>query len=318
MTPPVAVAVVSWNTRELLMACLESLALEAEAGRAEVWVVDNASTDGSPEEVADRFEWVTLVAAGENLGFGAAVNHVAARTQTEFIAPANADVALEPGALELLLAAAAAHPEAGAVAPRLVLADGTTQHSVHPFPSLTAASVLNLGLVRLLPRLGDRLCLHGAWDPDRPREVDWALGAFLLVRRSAWDEVGGFDTAQWMYTEDLDLGWRLAQAGRPTRYVPAARVRHRSEASTQQAWCGGVADRWQALTYTWTLRRRGAAFTRALALISLAGAAFRLAAFGVLARLRPARFGPPRDAARAWLRRHRAGLAPRAELERLR
>ena len=317
MPPPVAVAVVSWNTRALLAACLKSLAPEAAAGRAEVWVVDNASTDGSPDEVAERFGWAKLVAAEENLGFGAAVNLVAARTSTEFIAPANADVALEPGALERLLAAAAAHPEAGALAPRLVLPDGSTQHSVHPFPSLTAAAVLNLGFPRFLPGLGDRLCLHGAWDPEHPRVVDWALGAFLLVRRSAWDAAGGFDTAQWMYTEDLDLGWRLARAGRPTRYVPAARVRHRSEASVQQAWGSDVADRWQARTYTWTLRRRGAAFTRAFALISLGGAAVRFAVFGLLAWVHP-RYGPPRDTARAWLRRHCAGLAPRAKLARLR
>ncbi|MCW3011198.1 MAG: glycosyl transferase, family 2, partial [Solirubrobacterales bacterium] len=228
---PVAVAVVSWNTRELLDACLASLRADHDAGRAEVWVVDNASDDGSAAMVAERHPWARLVASGENLGFGAAVNLVAARTRTPFLAPANADLLLEPGALRALLEAAAEHPGAGAFAPRLVLPDGTTQHSVHPFPTVTTGLLLSSGAARL-PLLARRLPLHGHFDPDRPREVDWAHGAFLLVRRTAWDAAGGFDPEQWLYAEDLDLGWRLARAGRPRRYVPGARVRHEVSAAT--------------------------------------------------------------------------------------
>ena len=88
----VAVAVVSWNTRDLLRACLESLHADADAGRAEVWVVDNASADGSAALVRSAFPWVRLLALDENLGFGRAVNRVAARTATAWVAPANADV----------------------------------------------------------------------------------------------------------------------------------------------------------------------------------------------------------------------------------
>ncbi len=80
------------------------------------------------------------------------------------------------------------------------------------------------------------MCLEGAWDPQRPRRVPWAVGAFLLVRRPAWDAIGGFDPAQWLYAEDLDLGWRLARAGWATRYEPRARVRHHESAATGQAW----------------------------------------------------------------------------------
>src|ERR671925_1995732 len=100
--PMVTVAVVSWNTRDLLDRCLRSLEPEVARGMAEVWVVDNASMDGSAEMVRDRFDWVRLVASEENLGFGRAVNVVARRTATEWLAPANADVALRPGALEAL------------------------------------------------------------------------------------------------------------------------------------------------------------------------------------------------------------------------
>jgi N-acetylglucosaminyl-diphospho-decaprenol L-rhamnosyltransferase len=319
MTPPVrapvTIAVVSWNTRELLARCLASLAGEADAGRAEVWVVDNASGDGSADLVRNRFGWARLVALEENAGFGPAVNLVAARTAGEWLAPANADVELEPGALERLLEAGARDPEAGAIAPRLVLPDGRSQHAAYPFPTLPFAAAFNLGLHRALPGLGDRLCVPGRWDPDRPRHVDWAVGAFLLVRRAAWDAVGGFDAGQWMYAEDLDLGWRLARAGWPTRYEPAARVRHHESAAASQAWGPDRVDRWMLSTYAWMLRRRGPLRTRAYAAAHVAGAWARWALLWPAARLRPERYGPAREELRRWAERHRqAGLASRARL----
>jgi N-acetylglucosaminyl-diphospho-decaprenol L-rhamnosyltransferase len=125
----VAVAVVSWNTRELLRGSLESLRPDADAGLAEVWVVDNASSDGSAEMVRSDFGWTRLLPLDENVGFGAAVNRVATQTGAAWIAPANADVAVEPGALRALVEAGERDAAAGAVAPRLILPDGATQHS---------------------------------------------------------------------------------------------------------------------------------------------------------------------------------------------
>ena len=103
MSAPVTVVVVSWNTRELLCACLESLRPDAEAGLADVWVVDNGSTDGSREAVSERFGWVTLECPDSNLGFGPAVNLVAARTEAPWLVAANADTAVAPGAIRALL-----------------------------------------------------------------------------------------------------------------------------------------------------------------------------------------------------------------------
>jgi N-acetylglucosaminyl-diphospho-decaprenol L-rhamnosyltransferase len=274
-TPKVAVAIVSWNTRDLLERCLESLEPEAARGLAEVWVVDNASTDGSPELVRERFGWVQLVASDENLGFGRAVNLVAERTRAEWIAPANADVALRGGALDELLAAGERDPEAGAIAPRLVLPGGETQHSVYAFPSIPFALVLQSGSARLSRRFGDRMALIGHWDSTRERRVPWAIAAFLLVRRAAWDAVGGFDERQWMYAEDLDIGWRLHRAGWPTRYVPGAAVDHESAASTTQAWGVELAPHWQRSTYGFMARRLGATRTRTIAAIYVLGTALR-------------------------------------------
>src|SRR4051794_10102570 len=106
--PLVSVAVVSWNTRELLRRCLESFADEAASGRCEVWVVDNASSDGSPELVRDEFVWARLVESDQNLGFGPAVNLVARQTNAPWVGVANADIALRPGAIDALLEAGAA------------------------------------------------------------------------------------------------------------------------------------------------------------------------------------------------------------------
>jgi N-acetylglucosaminyl-diphospho-decaprenol L-rhamnosyltransferase len=290
----VAVAVVSWNTRDLLRDCLASLVGDP---LAEVWVVDNASADGSADMVRAEFPSVQLLALEENVGFGPAVNLVAQRTRTAFVAPANADVAVRPGALRALLDAAARSPRAGILAPRLELPSGETQHSVYAFPTIPFTLAFNLGLAK---QLGDRLCLEGYWNAEIERDVDWALGAFLVVRREAWDAAGGFDAQQWMYAEDLDLGWRVARAGYTTHYVPSARVLHHASAATTQAWGDERTLRWLRSTYSWLLRRRGLSRTRATALINVLGA---------YARARDPYF-------RMWGGLHRrAGFAPRAELE---
>ena len=276
--PEVVVAVVSWNTRELLAGALEALHGDVRAGRAQVWVIDNASSDGSAEMVRERFDWVHLIAAATNPGFGAAVNAVAARTRSlgaPWLAVANADTAVAPGALAALLEAGRADPRAGALAPALRLPDGSLQHSVHPFPSLRVALVLALGLVRLRPRLGDVLTLDGRWDRELGRRVDWAHGAFLLLRRDAFDAVGGFDARQFLYAEDLDLAWRLRRAGWPSRYVPEAVVDHVHAAAISQLYGETRDARALQSAYAWLRRRRGPLAPLAWAAVNIAGAGLR-------------------------------------------
>jgi N-acetylglucosaminyl-diphospho-decaprenol L-rhamnosyltransferase len=263
----VTVAVVSYNTRALLERCLASLSSTG----ADVWVVDNGSSDGSRSIVPpDR-----LITPDRNVGYGAAVNLVAARTSSPWLVASNADVEVEPGALDALVAAAGEGGRVAAVAPRLVLPDCAVQHSVLPFPTVGFTAAFAVGLTSLVPRLGDRSCVPGRWDPSRAREVPWAVGAFLLLRREAFDAVGGFDERQWLFAEDLDLGWRLAQAGWTTRYEPSAVVRHHESAATSAAFGTGRTERTQAETYAWLRRRRGPVVARTVAVLNVAGALAR-------------------------------------------
>jgi GT2 family glycosyltransferase len=311
------VAIVSWNTRGLLERCLESLEPEVRSGRAEVWVVDNASTDGSPDLVREHFQWVHLVASEENLGFGTAINLVARRTSSEWIAAANADIALNPGALSTLIEAGVRDPRAGAIAPRLVLPAGETQHSVFAFPTITFSFFLAIGAFRLSKPLGDRRAFPGHWNTERARRVPWAIAAFLLFRRSAWEEVGGFDERQWMYAEDLDIGWRLAESGWASRYEPRAIVHHESAASTTQLFGPELAPHWQRATYGCIARRRGPSYARAVAALNLAGAILRWGRLVLRAASDPDLRGL-RDAHGRWILVHLRALDPRARLDRLR
>ena len=312
-SPKVAVAIVSYNTRDLLDACLTSLIEAHESGLAQVWVVDNGSTDGSPEMVADRHGWVQLVRPESNIGFGAAVNLVAAHTDTPWIAPANADVRVTDRALATLVETGESDLAAGAVAPRLILPDGSTQPSIQIFPDL-GSTVLRLSrIARFVPAVGRRLHLSSFWDPDRRAEGPWATGAFLIIRRAAFEQAGGFDETIWLYGEDLELGWRLHEEGWTTVYEPAAVVFHDHSVASTAAFGDQLLDRSVGASYDWLARRRGVPQTRAIARLELADARARL----VVARLLGGR-------SEAWRRRgeeaaldvrtHRLGLRPAEEM----
>ena len=310
----VTIAVVSWNTRELLGRCLDSLTADADAGLADVWVVDNGSSDGSPELVRERYGWVELLVPDENLGFGRGVNLVAEHARGDWIAAANADIEFTPGSLAALVAEGERDRTIGAIAPRLVLPDGSTQHSVHAFPRPSLSLTLALGVPSLSAGLADRLCIEGAWDPDRARDVDWAHGALLLVRRDAFDEIGGFDSEQWMYAEDIDIAWRLADAGYRVRYVPGARVHHEAGAAATQAFGdAGRGHRHIAASYAWMMRRQGPVRTRAAALLAVTGASVRYAAFALLSPLGES-WARRREQQGRYIRRHRLGLRSKAKI----
>jgi len=282
----ITAAVVSWNTRELLGRCLSSLRPEAEDGLLDVVVVDNGSTDGSPALVARDHPWARLIEPGENLGFGGGANLGAAGAETPWLLIANADVEFRPGALRRLLAAGDAAPAAGIVAPRLLSPDGRGQ-PIFAFPALSR-TILDMAGLRRLPsrRVREWIEYGGRWDRAATQWIEWAMGAALLVRREPFESAGGFDPAQWMYAEDLDLAWRLWRDGWRTLYVGEAVVEHAAGSSSGQAFSP---DAGRTLVtrayYDWILRRLGRARFWAILLVNAAGGWLRRGAFGLLARL---------------------------------
>ena len=229
--PDISIIVPNWNTRELLQDALDSIEATRGALAVETVVVDNASTDGSTEMVRGRGDGVRLVSNPTNLGFARAANLGAASTSGPYLLFLNSDARLMPGALDALGAVAAAQARAALVGAQLRNADGTFQASYAAFPTLGSEFLILSGIGRLL--YGPHYPSYGPDDRTGPRTVDWVGGACLLVRRTAFAAVGGFDEGYFMYAEEVDLCARLRSAGWETWYQPAATVVHLGRASTR-------------------------------------------------------------------------------------
>jgi len=238
----VSAVVVSYNVRDLLVQCIASLRAD---GIEHIVVVDNASTDGSAE--AARAADVEVVALEENVGFGAGANRGVARTTTPYVVICNPDLEVEPGADKTLAEVLDHDAEVGIVAPRIETPDGRLYPSARTFPDMTdAAGHAFLQFVWRGNPFSRRYKMLD-WDHAGACDVDWVAGTYLLVRRTAWDQVGGFDEGFFMYLEDVDLCWRLQRAGWRTRYEPAARVVHAIGRSTDQTPYRMIAEHHRSL-----------------------------------------------------------------------
>ena len=228
----VAVVIVNYNTREFLRSCLATVQSEAPS---EVVVVDNASSDGSAEMVQTDYPWVVLYANRTNRGYGAAANQAIARCTAKYVLLLNSDTLLPSGALQALSTYLERHPRAAIVGPRLLNSDGTLQASCYPFPGTLTWFLDNddiRWLVRHIPVLRDRL--FRTWPHTYARVVPWVKGAALMLRRQAFEEVGGFDDSFFLFFEETDLCHRLSTAGWETHFAPITAVVHVGEASTVQ------------------------------------------------------------------------------------
>lgn len=227
--------VVSYNVRELLLACVTSLVRAQDARElAEIVVVDNASRDGSAGLVRDRFPSVRVIEAANN-GYGAGANIGIAATGGDYVMVLNPDTVVPDGAVPALVEYLDMHVTTAVAGPLLRYPDGRVQSSRRRFPT------------RLTPLFESTIVEewwpHNRWvrryrmedvPGDIPQQVDWVVGAALLLRRSALDRVGGFDEAFRMYSEDIDLCWRLRRHGWRTGWTPAAEVVHYESASASQ------------------------------------------------------------------------------------
>ena len=225
----VAVVAVTFSPGSSLTGFLDSLE-QATDREVEVLLADNGSNDGAPEAAARR-AGVRLISTGGNVGYGRAANAGVAATSADWVVVANPDVVWEPGSLDALLAATERWPRAGALGPLIRQPDGQVYPSARSLPTLGRG-------------IGHAVC--GWWWPSNPwstayrrensepteRTAGWLSGSCLLLRRQAFESVGGFDPAYFMYFEDVDLGERLADTGWLNVYVPTAAVTHTGSHAT--------------------------------------------------------------------------------------
>ena len=231
-----SVSLVNTNSRELLLACLESL----RGADAEIVVLDNASEDGSADAVRERFPDVRLIAQQFRAGFGANHNTVIKATTRRYVYVLNEDTTSDDWGFERMVAFLDSHPRVAALGPRLVYPDGKPQDSAWRFPTplVSALGLVTLGKAGVKQSRG-----------DAPRSVDWLTGAALLLRREALDEVGLFDEDFFLYSEEVDLQVRLRRAGWDIRFFPDVTVVHH-----ESQFSAGVPER--RINEMWRSRHR--------------------------------------------------------------
>lgn len=235
----VDVIIVNWNDRDNLAAALESVfalpEIQADPGFARVVISDNGSADDSVAHVRETYgERVAVIENGANLGFGAGVNRAAAQTTSPYIFLLNPDATVQPGALSELVRFMEAHQRCAMAGPKIFEADGRIAESCGEFDTWTGAFLRSSawGEWPLLRKYANGAQLR-AWDYGSQRRVDLVIGAALLLRRSVFEQLGGFDERYFMYHEEVDLAKRIADAGYETWYVPSAQATHSGQGSSR-------------------------------------------------------------------------------------
>lgn len=232
----VLVVTVSYNSGDHLTSFLDSLD-GASSHDLRIVISDNGSVDGAPErEASRRGGAVEVLANDDNLGYGRAVNRAAAGATEDWILVVNPDVVMHPGSIDALIEAASASEDIGVVGPRILDADGGTYPSARPLPRL----FLGIGhgvLSTVAPNnpWSRRYRPTDLATVDAPFDTGWLSGACLLIRRSVFERIRGFDEVFFMYFEDVDLGRRVGEAGFRCRYVPSAVVTHVGAHSTSHS-----------------------------------------------------------------------------------
>jgi GT2 family glycosyltransferase len=277
-----SVIIVNWNTADLTLRCLATLERAIPAGlEAEVLVVDNASEDRSPDRIAEGYPHVRVIRREVNGGFARANNEAFGQARGGHYFLLNSDAQALPGSIAVMLAYLENHPRCGLVAPRLINRDGSLQYSCWRFPRWDITALEALYLYKCLPaaQAGERL-LSGYWDHGRAREVDWVMGAAMLLRRAVVDTVGGFDERYFMFGEDMEWCWRIRRAGWSIDYEPTAGVVHLGGQSSRQRFSDGALAVKHEAYYRFCRQHLGPAHSRALQFINAMGALLRMGLFG--------------------------------------
>jgi hypothetical protein len=224
--------VVNWNTRNLLKDCIDSILTTAGSLNPEIIIVDNASTDGSQDFIRASYPNISLLENQENVGFARGNNQGVNASHGRFILLLNSDAFLLPGALQKALEQVQTNPKVGIVGAQLLNPDGSFQASHTRFPTNWQEFLILSGLGRMLCRKS--YPSYGPEESKGPQIVDYVEGAFLLVRRDAYTQIGGLDESYFMYSEEVDLCYRMKNAGWEVWYHPEVEVVHIGGASSKQ------------------------------------------------------------------------------------
>ena len=288
--PDLAIVIVNWNTRSLLCGCLAEIPAAVAGCSAEVWVVDNGSSDGSVEAVRATFPGVQVIANEHNSGFAAANNQAIRASESRHVLLLNSDTMPRPGSLAAIAGFLDAHRTVAFAGPRLLNADGSAQLSYASFPSLSS---------ELTGRNFRRRRPFSA-SPSEAYAVDWVGGACLMARREALATIGLLDEGYFMYTEEADWCYRAHRAGWEVCYLPRVEVVHLGGQSSRMA-----SARMKAELYKSKLRffrkHYGVAATLALALALQAGFLGKAALGGAMALAPPGRERGQALARDSWL-----------------
>jgi N-acetylglucosaminyl-diphospho-decaprenol L-rhamnosyltransferase len=240
MNHDLSIVIVNWNVRELLRRCLDSVAGSSKGGNEnrlslQLIVVDNASSDGSVEMLRSEFPHVELIVNDRNLGFTRGNNQGISVSDGRNVLLLNPDTEVLDNALGEMVAYMDEYPGVGALGPQLIYADGRVQSSRRRFPGLDTAFLESTFLQQSFPHNSIlRRYYVLDWAEDETQEVDWLVGACLLMRRKALDEVGPLDERFFMYSEEMDWCYRAKKQGWKVVYLPAARVIHHEGKSSEQ------------------------------------------------------------------------------------
>ena len=217
-----SIIIVNWNTKDLLIQCLTSISKMIQGYKMEIFVVDNGSQDGSGSEVKKTFPFVHIIENERNLGFAKAVNQGLQKASGRYVLLLNPDTQVKDGAIERLVSFMDAHPRAAISGAQLLNSDGSKQNSIANFPSL-ATDLFNKSLLRwLFPnRFPGKENKY-----SEPIAVDSVIGACMMVRREAMEQVGLLDEDYFLFLEETDWCYRMKRAGWKIYHVPQAEVYH--------------------------------------------------------------------------------------------
>jgi GT2 family glycosyltransferase len=235
--PTLSIVIVSWNTRDVLRNCLRSLEQHGRTEDTEVVVVDNASRDGSPEMVEAEFPRVRLIRNDANIGFARACNQGMRLCRGELILLLNSDTYVVDDVIDRTARYLISRPEITMTACQMRFPDGRLQHTANRALGIGRSLFEDLWLYKLVPAtVRNDILLGGFWDCDQEKEVDWLAGVFLMLRRSAFLESGGFCEDFFMYGEDSEWCLRLRRTGHRITYNPLGVVYHIGSVSSDLEW----------------------------------------------------------------------------------